>query len=169
MYAPDLLEKWLSEMAAEGNHLVCVTGSGTRFHFVKGEAENVSYMYDFQPKVAPAYYAIHKSAGWQLKFTSSFTFMKYTLWAKPYEVGDIVPRLTYDKAERKGQVRRIMTMNGIIVSYVVALLIFVLWMNFDIDYDRSPVNKVILVFLIASSISPTFSSDSSVSLLQKNA
>ena len=24
MYAPDLLEKWLSEMAAEGNHLVRV-------------------------------------------------------------------------------------------------------------------------------------------------
>jgi len=154
MYAPDLLEKWLSEMAIEGNHLVCVTGSGTRFHFVQGESESVSYIYDFQPKVEPAYYAIHKSAGWQLKFTSSFTFMKYTLWAKPYKVGDMVPRLTYDKAERKGQVRRIMTMNGIVVSYVVAILVFALWMSIDIDYDRSPVNKVILAFLIASSISP---------------
>ena len=156
MYAPDLLEKWLSEMAAEGNHLVRVTGSGTRFHFVEGEAENVSYMYDFQPKVAPAYYAIHKSAGWQLKFKSSFTFMKYTLWAKPYEVGDKVPRLTYDKAEQKGQVRRIMTMNSIMVSYSVALLMFALWMNFNIDFDRSLVHKIILVFLIASSISPLF-------------
>lgn len=156
MYAPDLLEKWLSEMAAEGNHLVRVTGSGTRFHFVEGEAENVSYIYDFQPKVAPAYYTIHKSAGWQLKFTSSFTFMKYTLWAKPYEAGDKMPRLTYDEAERKGQVRRIMTMNGIMASYSVALLTFVLWMNFNIDYDRSLVHKVILAFLIASSISPLF-------------
>ena len=156
MYAPDLLEKWLSEMAVEGNHLVCVTGLGTRFHFVKGEAESVSYIYDFQPKVAPAYYAIHKSAGWQLKFTSSFTFMKYTLWAKLYKVGDMVPSLTYDKAERKEQVRRIMTMNGIVVSYVVAILMFALWISFDIDYDRSPINKVILAFLIASSISPLF-------------
>jgi len=66
----------------------------------------------------------------------------------------MVPRLTYDKAERKGQVRRIMTMNGIVVSYVVAILVFALWMSIDIDYDRSPVNKVILAFLIASSISP---------------
>lgn len=154
MYAPDLLEKWLSEMAAEGNHLVRVTGSGTSFHFVEAEAENVSYMYDFQPKLAPAYYAIHKSAGWQLKFTSSFTFMKYTLWAKPYEADDKIPCLTYDKAERKGQVRRIMTMNSIMVSYSVAFLIFALWMNFNVDYDRSLIHKVLLAFLIASSVSP---------------
>lgn len=154
MYAPDLLEKWLSEMAAEGNHLVRVTGSGTRFHFVEGEAENVSYMYDFQPKAAPSYYAIHKSAGWQLKFKSSFTFMKYSLWAKPYEVGEKVPRLTYDKAERKGQVRRILTMNSITVSYLIALLTFVVWITLDIGYDRSPVNKVRLTLVIASSVSP---------------
>lgn len=156
MYAPDLLEKWLSKMAAEGNHLVRVTGSATRFHFVEGKAENVSYMYDLQSKVAPAYYEIHKSTGWQLKFASSFTFMKYALWAKPYEVGEKIPRLTYDKVEQKGQVRRIMTMNGIVVSYVVAMLVFVLWMSFNIDYDRSPVNKIILAFLVASSISPLF-------------
>ena len=156
MYAPDLLEKWLSEMATEGNHLVRVTGSGTRFHFVKGEAQNVSYIYDFQPKVAPAHYAIHKSAGWQLKFTSSFTFMKYTLWAKPYEDGGRVPCLTYDKVERRGQVRRIMTMNGIVVSYVVAMLMFALWISFNVDYDRSSLNTIILAFLMASSISPLF-------------
>lgn len=154
MYAPDLLEKWLSEMAAEGNHLLRVTGSGTRFHFVEGEAEDVSYMYDFQPKAAPSYYAIHKSAGWQLKFKSSFTFMKYSLWAKPYEVGEQIPRLTYDEAERKGQVRRILTMNSITVSYSIALLTFALWLTLDIGYDRSPVNKVMLAFLIASSVSP---------------
>ena len=156
MYAPDLLEKWLSEMAVEGYHLIQVTGSGTRFHFAEGEAGNVSYMYDFQPKVAPAYYAIHKSAGWQLKFKSSFACMKYTLWAKPYEVGDKIPRLTYEKAEQKGQVRRIMTMNSIMVSYSFALLMFALWMNFTIDFDRSLVHKIILAFLIASSISPIF-------------
>jgi hypothetical protein len=154
MYAPDLLEKWLSEMAAEGNHLVRVTGSGTRFHFVEGEAENVSYMYDFQPQAAPSYYAIHKSAEWQLKFKSSFTFMKYSLWAKPYKVGEKVPRLTYDKAERKGQVRRILTMNSITVGYSIAMLTFALWLILDIGYDGSSVNKVMLVFLIASSVSP---------------
>ncbi|MEK4712928.1 hypothetical protein MKX62_08885 [Sporosarcina sp. FSL K6-5500] len=47
-------------------------------------------------------------------------------------------------------------MNGIMASYSVALLTFVLWMNFNIDYDRSLVHKVILAFLIASSISPLF-------------
>jgi hypothetical protein len=156
MYAPDLLEKWLSEMTAEGNHLVRVTGSGTRFHFVQGEVENVSYMYDFQPKAAPSYYAIHKSTGWQLKFTSSFTFMNYSLWAKPYEVGDKVPRLTYDKTERKGQVRRILTMNSITVSYSIAMLAFALWILFDIEHDKSPVNKASLAFLVVSSITPLY-------------
>ncbi len=156
MYAPDLLEKWLSEMAAEGNHLVRVTGSGTRFHFVEGKTENVSYMYDFQPKAAPSYYAIHKSAGWRLKFKSSFTIMNYSLWAKPYEVGEQVPRLTYDKTEQKGQVRRIVTMNSLMVSYSIALLTFALWMNFNIDFDRSPFHKILLAFLVASSITPLY-------------
>ena len=52
-----------------------------------------------------------------MKYSSSFRFLKYSL-GKTIEVGEEVPCLTYDKAERKGQVRRIMTMNSIMVSYL---------------------------------------------------
>lgn len=45
-------------------------------------------------------------------------------------------------------------MNSIMVSYSVAFLIFALWMNFNVDYDRSLIHKVLLAFLIASSVSP---------------
>ena len=35
MYAPDLLENWLSKMAAEGNNLVCISKVWPAFTFEK--------------------------------------------------------------------------------------------------------------------------------------
>lgn len=156
--APDLLEKWLANMAAQGNHLVRVTGSGTRFHFAKGEAEKTAYVHDFQLKVAPSYYAIHKDAGWQLIFTSSFPFMKHTLWAKSYVAGEEIPRLTYDKTEQKAQVRKVLSMNILYLVYVVAILSFALRTNITVmqGYERSLVNQTLVGLLIVMTIVPVY-------------
>ena len=48
--APDLLENWLSDMAAEGNHFVRIGKQNGRFNFQKGEPKHVSYVYDYQLK-----------------------------------------------------------------------------------------------------------------------
>ena len=66
--APDLLENWLGEMAAAGNHLVRIKGA--RFVFQQGEPKQVSYVYDFQLKTSLHYFDIHKSDGWKLIFFS---------------------------------------------------------------------------------------------------
>ena len=81
MYAPDILENWLSKMAAEGNHLVRIGRSGLRFVFEKGTPKRVSYVFDYQLKASPSYFDVHKSAGWQLKYTSPYSFTKYSLWS----------------------------------------------------------------------------------------
>ena len=158
MYAPDLLENWLSNMAAQGNHLVRVTGSGTHFHFVKGEAEKTAYAHDFQLKAAPSYYAIHKEAGWQLLFTSSFPFMKHSLWVKSYALDEETPRLTYDKTERKVQVRKVLSMNMLYIVYMATLLTFVLWTNVTVfqDYDRRLLDQTLVGLLIATTIVPIY-------------
>jgi hypothetical protein len=153
MYAPDLVEKWLSNMAAEGNHLVRV--SGGRFYFIQGNAEKISYVYDFQLKAQPSYYAIHKSAGWQLKYTSAFGFLKFSIWAKSYSTGEEVPRLTYDKAERRAQVRKILLANGLYCGYSLAIFAYVIWMNLSIGYyDKSLYYQIVFAIVIAFSVIP---------------
>ena len=97
--APDLLEDWLTEMAAEGNHLVRIQGA--RFIFQKGKPKQVSYVYDFQLKTSLHYHDIHKSEGWQLKFSSPYSFAKSSLWMKEYEAGEVKPEFTYDLVKRK--------------------------------------------------------------------
>lgn len=156
MYAPDILENWLSDMAMQGNHLVRVNQMGSNFVFEKGTPRLVSYVYDYQLKASPNYYDIHKNAGWQLVFTSSSWFAKYSIWQKEYEIGEEQPRFTYDSAERKRQVRKVMLVNASFVIYSLVILTYAWWINLSNFYvnERSTVHQILLGLLLFSSLIP---------------
>lgn len=132
-YAPDLIEKWLSDMAAKGNHFVDIFG--TRIRFEKGAPKRVAYVHDVQLKAGPNYYDIHKSAGWQLKYTTPYSFMKHALWMKEYDVGEEKPQFTYDVAEKKVRVRKVLLVNMGIAIFFVMIYGFILKTNFSIHQD----------------------------------
>lgn len=156
MYAPDLLENWLSDMAMQGNQLVRVSKMGTKFVFVKSTPKLISYVYDYQLKASPNYYEVHKSAGWQLKFTSSSWYAKYSIWQKEYEIGEEKPRFTYDSIEKKGQVRKVMLVNVSLVAYFIVILSFALWINLSNYhvYERNTFDQILMGTLFFSSLIP---------------
>lgn len=129
-YAPDVVENWLSDMAAKGNHFVDIFG--TRFRFERGTPKCVAYVHDLQWRAGPNYYDIHKSAGWQLKYSTRYTFMKHSLWMKEYEVGEELPQFTYDLAEKKVQVRKVVLGNISITLFFGILYGYLLKMNFTL-------------------------------------
>lgn len=143
--APDLLENWLAEMAAEGNHLVRIRGA--RFTFQKGEPKQVSYVYDFQLKTSLHYFDIHKSSGWQLVFSSPYSVGKSSFWMKAYEVGEVKPELTYDLLEKKVHVRKVLMMSGGSFLFSVLMTLYVFWINTNV---WSLFGKIIMVALIMS-------------------
>lgn len=154
MYAPDILESWLAEMAAEGNHLVRVGKPGVRFVFEKGEPKCVSYVFDYQLKTAPSYFDVHKSAGWKLKYTSPYSFMKYSLWAQPYDDGFDKLRFTYDSKEKKAQVRKVVLSAVTLFVYLVVLTLFALFANYSMYqgngwtlYGRILVGLLVVAFV----------------------
>ena len=154
MYAPDILESWLAEMAAEGNHLVRVGQPGLRFVFEKGTPKRVSYVFDYQLKTAPSYFDVHKSAGWQLKYTSPYSFTKYSLWAQPYDEGADYPRFTYDSKEKKAQVRKVVLSAVTFFVYLIVLTLFTLSANYSMYqgngwtlYGRTLVGLLVVVFV----------------------
>lgn len=158
MYAPDLLENWLSKMAAEGNNLVCISKVWPAFTFEKGTPKLVSYVQDFQWKTDPEYVEIHKSADWKLRFASKSWLFKYSIWEKEYALGDMKPRFTYDSTEKKAQVRKVVIASSILVSYLLGILFMALWMQFKVDppFDQNILHQILIVFLIISSLSPLF-------------
>jgi len=158
MYAPDLLETWLSDMAMQGNQLVRVSKMGPKFVFEKSTPKLISCVYDYQLKASPNYYDVHKSAGWQLKFTSSSWFTKYSIWQKEYEIGEEKPRFTYDSIEKKGQVRKVMLVNASIAGYLLVILSFALWINLSTYhiYERTTFEQILLGLLIISPLAPIF-------------
>lgn len=156
MYAPDILENWLSEMSAEGNHLVRIGKPGLRFVFEKGEPKCVSYVFDYQLKASPSYFNVHQSTGWQLKYTSPSSFAKYSLWAQPYDEGGEMPRFTYDSVEKKAQVRKVVLSAAVLLLYFLVIAVFFISLNYSM-YLRdswSMFNKVIFVAFILSLSSP---------------
>ena len=152
--APDLLENWLSDMAAEGNHLVRV--KGPRYIFEKGEPKDISYVYDYQLKATPSYCDIHKSAGWQLKSTMPQSFMKASLWMKEYGAGEKKPGFTYDRKEQRAQVRKVLLANFGSTILTLAVNLFVLWVGFGMNReDGLPlVTKIIFGLLVLSLLIP---------------
>jgi len=158
MQSPDLTELWLSETASAGNHLIRVTGP--RFTFEKGTPKLVSYIYDYQWKASPNYFDIHKSAGWQLKHTSPYSFAKHAVWAKEYDVGEEQPLLTYDLIEKKAQARKVLLTSIGWVVYSVAITLFVLRLNYSLQAEGNwPIyNQIIFFALTISLIIPITSS-----------
>ena len=156
MYEPDKLEKWLSEMAAEGNHLIRVGKPATKFVFEKAAPKHVSYVLDYQVKTTPSYAEIHKSAGWQLKYTSPYSFTKYSLWSQEYTEGDEIPRFTYDYVEQKAQVRKVLLASTGVILYTFAIVVFYLWMSssFEQEGGWNMFNTFIEWALIISLLSP---------------
>lgn len=149
--APDLLENWLSDMAAEGNHFVRMKGAS--YIFEKGEPKHISYVYDYQLKATPSYYDIHKSAGWQLKSTVPQSFMKSSLWMKEYDLGEKKPGFTYDRKERKEQVRKVLFASFGSTILSLALTLFVLWVSLGMNSeDGLPLVTKILFGLLAISL-----------------
>ena len=156
MYAPDLLEKWLSEMAVEGNHLIRVGKSGTNFIFEKGSPSQVSFVCDYQIKTTPLYADIHKSAGWQLHFTSPYSWTKHSLWSQEYAEGEEIPRFTYDDVEKKAQVRKVLLASTGVILYMFAIFVFYFWMSssFEQDGGWNMFNTFIEWALVISLLSP---------------
>jgi Protein of unknown function (DUF2812) len=156
LYAPDILENWLSEMAAEGNHLVRIGKPSLKFIFEKGEPKCVSYVFDFQLKTAPSYFDVHKSAGWQLKYTSPYSFTKYSLWAQPYDEGLDKPRFTYDSNEKKAQVRKVVLTAAALSAYTMTASLFVLSVNYSVHQEGgwTLFSKIIVGALVVSLASP---------------
>ena len=153
MNAPDLLEKWLVDMAAEGNHLIGV--KGMRFIFSKGDPAIVSYVYDFQLKTSIHYYDIHKSNGWKLKFTSPMSIGKSSLWMKEYEKGETKPEITYDSAEQKVHVRKVLMMSVGSLLFSILMTLFMFWIyNTAYEDGWNLFAKIIMVALIISLVLP---------------
>lgn len=156
MYAPDLIDNWLSDMSAEGNHLVRVGKPGTRFIFEKGAPKLISYVHDYQLKASPSYYDIHKSVVWQLKYTSSYSFTKYSIWQKEYDVGEEKSQFTYDSMEKKAQVRKVLMMSAGLIAYLLAILALNLWINFSNyqAYDLGFFHQIMIVALVVALFIP---------------
>ena len=143
--APDLVENWLSEMAAEGNHLVRIRGA--RFTFQKGSPKQVSYVCDFQLKTSLHYHDIHKSEGWQLKFSSPSSIARSSLWMKEYEAGEVKPEITYDLLEKKVHVRKVLLMSASSLLFSILMTSYVFWISTNV---WSSFGKIIMVALILS-------------------
>ena len=156
MYAPDLLEKWLSEMAAKGNHLNRVGKFGTNFIFEKGTPRHVSFVCDYQIKTTPSYADIHNSAGWQLKFTTPYSFTRYCLWSQEYTEGEEIPRFTYDSVEQNAQVRKVLLASTGVILYTIAIVVSYLWMSrsFEPEGGWNMFNTFIEWAIIISLLSP---------------
>lgn len=156
IFSPDLMESWLSEMSEKGNHLVRIDKSGMRFIFEKGESKLVSYVYDYQLKTAPTYADIHKGAGWKLKYISSLSFTKHSLWAQEYNEEEEIPKFTYDAKEKNVLVRKVVFSSAALVIYILAIAIYALWLSFSMQQDigLNLFNNFMKWALIISLLSP---------------
>ncbi|QFF99380.1 DUF2812 domain-containing protein [Psychrobacillus glaciei] len=158
VYAPDLLENWLSKMAEEGNHLVRVNKNWSAFIFEKDTPKLVSYVQDFQWKRDPEYFDFHKNAGWTLRFTSPSWLINYSIWEKEYTSREMKPRFTYNSTEMKAQVRKVIIASSILISYLLAIWLFAIWIQFSNNqaFDINLIPIIINGLLIISLISPIF-------------
>ena len=107
MYSPDKTEQWLESMARKGLNLHRVNTIGNVFYFIKGEPRRMAYRLDYQSGPTASYYAIHREAGWNEKFTSFSNLEKWTIWSKAYGENEERPELYSDQSSRLKHARRI--------------------------------------------------------------
>jgi len=148
MYTPDVVENWLSDMSAEGNHLVGVWA--TRFTFEKGSPKRVSYVCDYQLRTSPNYFDIHKSAGWRLKSTLPYLFTKYSFWMREYSESEQKPQFTYDTLEKGVQVRKVLLGSVIQLAFQIFIILIALRANLSLnqEFAWTPIRLVFMGLLI---------------------
>lgn len=79
-WAPESVETWLEEKAAQGWRLVRADRMLLRFHFERAEAESVRVCADFPADPSAEYVALFEDAGWEQVGASS----GWRLWRKEY-------------------------------------------------------------------------------------
>jgi hypothetical protein len=85
-YSPDIAEKWLEKMEAEGLNLLSMSNLGNSFYFIKGEPKKVKFHVDFQIKKNVNYLSINEENGWKLFFTSLTRYFAISVWSKEYDI-----------------------------------------------------------------------------------
>ncbi|MGD6873701.1 DUF2812 domain-containing protein [Sutcliffiella horikoshii] len=129
MYSPDKLEKWLEQMAAEGNRLHRISKLGTTFYFRKGEPQDIKYSADYQNLSNDSYFEIHREAGWKDIFSSKGAIQKWTIWSKEYEEGETPPALYSDKTHKLKQAKKVALSYTVLFLPLVLMYLFIASMN----------------------------------------
>ena len=131
MYSPDRLEKWLETMERVGYNLYRVSKSGTVFYFIIGSPRKVSYCADYQNFSDESYYDMHREAGWNSAFISSWSVQKWTIWSQEYSEGEERPQIYSDKSNHLKHARRIALTYTILFLPLIIMYILNLWLWFD--------------------------------------
>ncbi|WP_404430890.1 DUF2812 domain-containing protein [Sutcliffiella horikoshii] len=136
MYSPDKLEKWLEQMAAEGNRLHRVSKLGTTFYFRKGEPQHIKYSADYQNLSNDSYFEIHRQAGWKDEFSSKGALQKWTIWSKAYEESENPPALYSDKTHKLKQAKKVAFSYTVIFLPMVLMYMFIASMNISYMFRK---------------------------------
>lgn len=119
-YMPYDTKKWLNEMFEQGFELE--KAGNVFFYFVPKKSERISYEISYEKALNDSYFQLHQEMGWELKFTTSTTFMNTTIWAMPYEAGEEKPMLTYEKQEKMQAIKRAFRFSTIISICIILCL-----------------------------------------------
>ncbi|MER1956729.1 MAG: DUF2812 domain-containing protein [Solibacillus sp.] len=124
MYVQFLTKRWLERMFAQGYELEYVKGMS--FYFKPRESACISYeILNEKPKNSAAL-LFYSESGWTAKHLYSSLMWHISIWSKPYEVGEVKPRITYEQKERLKSMRR-----GLVNTNVLSVL-FILVMTLNI-------------------------------------
>lgn len=125
MYVQFLTKRWLERMFAQGYELEYV--KGISFYFKPRESACISYeILNEKPKNSAAL-LFYSESGWAAKHLYSSPMWHISIWSKPYEVGEVKPRITYEQKERLKSLRR-----GLVNTNVLSVL-FILAMSLNIS------------------------------------
>jgi len=102
MYVQFLTKKWLERMFREGYELDYV--KGISFYFKPRESANMSYeILNEKPK--NGVFQFYMDSGWEAKCLNNTPFWHMSIWAKPYETGEVKPQISYEMKERLKSMR----------------------------------------------------------------
>lgn len=150
MYEPLRTKIWLEEMTVQGYELESVFA--TIFTFRLKEKSNIAYEVTFEPKINANYFQVHKDFGWDLKYTSNITWLNYTIWGMPYEVGEEKPAFSYDEVERKKVAKKAFYMNcgmSIFLLLIMAQSIFINIITFnDLFFEWSIMGGIRMMLVV---------------------
>lgn len=123
-YSPDKLEKWLEKMAAEGYRLVKVSRYGSSFFFIKAPKEKKVFVADFQMRKQSDYDSFHTENDWKKVYSSLYSFMNWTIWAKEYDLEEKRPAIYHLANQRLTNGRKILFFNGGFMVYLLFIDVF---------------------------------------------